>query len=262
MQKTKTFKNKFFRAAVVKEMYTRLSAMAKHGEKKPTEMRVMSIDAASGSWEFDDLQEFLSEYKPEVDHVFFHSTIGKYKLQLSFLPDSRISEISVAAPTRSEIEEVFNICEEHVPDSQLPPPKEPAPVVFIGHGRSALWRDLKDHLQDKHDYLVEAYEIGSRAGHTIRDILEEMLKESSCAFLVLTGEDETPDGKLHARQNVVHETGLFQGRLGFSRAIALLEHGTEEFSNLAGIQQIRFSKGNIKETFAEVLAVLRREFGK
>jgi predicted nucleotide-binding protein len=60
---------------------------------------------------------------------------------------------------------------------------------------------------------------------------------------------------------VIHETGLFQGRLGFSRAIVLLEDGAEEFSNLAGIQQIRFAKSNIKETFGEVLAVLRREFG-
>jgi hypothetical protein len=49
--------------------------------------------------------------------------------------------------------------------------------------------------------------------------------------------------------------------LGFSKAIVLLEDGTEEFSNIAGIQQIRFAKGNIKETFGEVLAVLRREFG-
>jgi len=54
--------------------------------------------------------------------------------------------------------------------------------------------------------------------------------------------------------------GLFQGRLGFSRAIVLLEDGVEEFSNLHGIQHISFSKGNIKECFGDVLAVIRREF--
>jgi predicted nucleotide-binding protein len=155
--------------------------------------------------------------------------------------------------------------EAHLPESQLPvppPPKKivvpkPPSVIFIGHGRSSLWRDLKDHLQDQHGHKVVAYEVGSRAGHTIRDILEDMLKQSSCAFLVLTGEDETIDGKLLARQNVIHETGLFQGRLGFSRAIVLLEEGTDEFSNLAGTQQIRFKMGNIRETFGDVLAVLR-----
>jgi len=124
-----------------------------------------------------------------------------------------------------------------------------------------VWRDLKDHLAEKHGYQVEAYEVGARAGHTIRDILANMLQKSSFACLVLTAEDEMADGKMRARQNVIHETGLFQGRLGFKRAIVLLEDGAEEFSNISGIHQIRFGKGNIKETFGEVLATLRREFG-
>jgi predicted nucleotide-binding protein len=119
---------------------------------------------------------------------------------------------------------------------------------------------LKDHLTDKHGYKIEAYETGARAGHTIRDILDEMASKSSFALLVMTGEDEDKSGNSRARQNVVHEVGLFQGRLGFSRAIVLLEEGTEEFSNMFGIQQIRFSKNNIRETFGEVLATLKREF--
>ncbi|HKR93789.1 MAG TPA: TIR domain-containing protein, partial [Candidatus Angelobacter sp.] len=72
--------------------------------------------------------------------------------------------------------------------------------------------------------------------------------------------DETLDHRVLARQNVVHEAGLFQGRLGFPRAIVMLEEGVEEFSNIAGIQQVRYSKGKIKETFGDVLAVLKREF--
>lgn len=87
-----------------------------------------------------------------------------------------------------------------------------------------------------------------------------MANKSSFAILVMTGEDEDKDGKLKARPNVIHEIGLFQGRLGFSRAIVLLEDETEEFSNLFGIQQLRFSKGNIKEVFGDVLATLKREF--
>jgi len=86
-----------------------------------------------------------------------------------------------------------------------------------------------------------------------------MLEESSFALLVMTGEDETKDGNFRARQNVVHEAGLFQGRLGFSRAIILLEEGTEDFSNINGLHQIRFAKGRVAETFGEVLAVLKRE---
>jgi len=86
------------------------------------------------------------------------------------------------------------------------------------------------------------------------------LRRTSFALLVLTGEDKGSDGKWHARENVIHELGLFQGKLGFARAIVLLEEGTEEFSNIHGIQQIRFAKGRVRETFGDVLATLRREF--
>lgn len=85
--------------------------------------------------------------------------------------------------------------------------------------------------------------------------------KSSFAILVLTAEDKDESGSFRARQNVIHELGLFQGHLGFSRAIVLLEEGTEEFSNIHGIHQIRYSKGNVRETYGDVLATLHREFG-
>ena len=87
-----------------------------------------------------------------------------------------------------------------------------------------------------------------------------MLGKSSFAIIVMTAEDEDKDGKFHPRANVIHELGLFQGRLGFSKAIILLEDGTEEFSNIEGINQIRYSKNNIKETYGEVIASIKREF--
>ena len=86
-----------------------------------------------------------------------------------------------------------------------------------------------------------------------------MLDSAAIAFLVMTAEDEQPDGNLRARMNVVHEAGLFQGRLGFYRAIILLEEGCEEFSNIKGLVQIRFPKGNIKAVFEEIRQVLERE---
>jgi predicted nucleotide-binding protein len=87
-----------------------------------------------------------------------------------------------------------------------------------------------------------------------------MLHRSTLALLVLTAEDEHKDGTKHARENVIHELGLFQGKLGFSRAIILLEDGASEFSNIHGIHQIRFSSKNIREAFGDVLATLKRDF--
>jgi predicted nucleotide-binding protein len=78
-------------------------------------------------------------------------------------------------------------------------------------------------------------------------------------FLVLTAEDERPDGGKQARQNVVHEAGLFQGRLGFKKAIVLLEDGCEKFSNIDGLGDIRFPSGKIETIFEQVRRVLQRE---
>ena len=113
---------------------------------------------------------------------------------------------------RSAIERVFDVFETDAQKSKLPYEAILKPKIFIGHGGSTSWRDLKDHLHDKHSYEVVAYEVGSRAGHAIRDILEDMLAKSSFAILVMTAEDQTMDGQFRARQNVVHETGLFQAK--------------------------------------------------
>lgn len=86
-----------------------------------------------------------------------------------------------------------------------------------------------------------------------------MLNSAAMAFLVMTAEDENRDGTSHARLNVVHEAGLFQGRLGFDRAIVLLEDGCEAFSNIDGLGQLRFAKGEIGSKFEEVRRILERE---
>jgi predicted nucleotide-binding protein len=131
--------------------------------------------------------------------------------------------------------------------------------VFIGHGRSGTWRDLKDFIQDRLGLPWDEFNRLPVAGVTNIARLSEMLDAAAVAFLVMTAEDETNDGQLRARMNVIHEAGLFQGRLGFSKAIVLLEEGCEEFSNIQGLGQIRFLKGNISTAFEEIRRVLERE---
>jgi len=75
----------------------------------------------------------------------------------------------------------------------------------------------------------------------------------------MTAEDLHEDNEMHARENVIHEIGLFQGKLGTRRAIILIEEGCTEFSNIRGLTQIRFPKNNIGAVFEEVRRVLERE---
>ena len=131
--------------------------------------------------------------------------------------------------------------------------------VFVGHGQSPLWKDVKDFLADRLGVEYEEFNRESTAGISTKERLLEMLDRCCFAFLVMTAEDESSDGRFHARQNVVHEAGLFQGRYGFERAIILLEEGCEEFSNIHGIGQIRFHKGNIMAASENIRRVLERE---
>jgi hypothetical protein len=131
--------------------------------------------------------------------------------------------------------------------------------VFIGHGRSPFWRELKDFVYNRLHLPWDEFNRVPVAGVTNIARLSQMLDQACIALIVMTAEDEQADGNLHARMNVIHEVGLFQGRLGFGRAIVLLEDGCQEFSNIQGLGQIRFPKGNIAAVFEEVRQVLERE---
>lgn len=132
-------------------------------------------------------------------------------------------------------------------------------IIFIGHGRSEQWRALKDFLRDRLSLEYEEFNRVSPAGISTQERLTEMLDLCGFAFLVMTSEDEHHDGSMHARENVIHEAGLFQGKLGLRKAIILLEDGCKEFSNIVGLGQIRFSKANISSCFEEIRRVLERE---
>jgi predicted nucleotide-binding protein len=131
--------------------------------------------------------------------------------------------------------------------------------VFIGHGRSGMWRELKDFIDQRLSLPWDEFNRVPVAGITNITRLSEMLDAAAVALIVMTAEDELADGKVQARMNVIHEAGLFQGRLGFTKAIVLLEEGCEEFTNIQGLGQIRFAKGNVGSAFEEIRLVLERE---
>ena len=128
--------------------------------------------------------------------------------------------------------------------------KQNAGRIFIGHGSSADWKTLRTFLVNKLKLEYEEFNRVSAAGLNTQQRLTEMLENCGFALLVLTGEDVHKNKTIHARENVIHEAGLFQSRLGWRKAIILLEEGCEEFSNIVGLIQIRFPKDLRSESMA------------
>jgi len=258
MKKEKLYSKTWFSIKTIQDAYERSLLLFK--DVKKIDFSTYNITRLNERWDFDSIDEFYSSY----------NECGSFNLRLGCLDTLKIEiwgysksegrvQVSVTSKNREEIEAIFQIFERDAEKSKIVVVKDPI-KVFIGHSNNDQWRILKDHLHDLHHIEVIAYEIGPRAGLSVKEVLENMLNRSSIAFLVLTGEDITNYGEVYARQNVVHELGLFQGKLGFNKAIAILEDGVTEFSNIYGINQIRFSKGNIRETFGDVLATIKREF--
>jgi predicted nucleotide-binding protein len=131
--------------------------------------------------------------------------------------------------------------------------------IFLGHGHNNLWARVHIYLKDEMHLDVEEWETHSRAGLHSVEVLKQALESNTFAVMVVTGEDATADGGIRARQNVVHEIGLFQGKLGFEKVALLQQDGIEEFSNLAGLQVISFPSERIESAFYELGRMLKRE---
>lgn len=175
---------------------------------------------------------------------------------VQILADAASIEVRVTA-SDEQVEEIASGLQELV-NAAIDPARLatilPPFKVFIGHGGDRKWEAVRDYIKPEHD--IEAFESDDRVGRATLEVVENMISESSVAVIVMTGVDRLEDGRMLARQNVVHELGFAHGRLGARDTIILLEDGTEEPSNIASINQIRFRSGEIHTTRDEVLAAL------
>jgi hypothetical protein len=141
-------------------------------------------------------------------------------------------------------------------DEAPPSPGPGRPRVLISHGSSEVWHQLREFVGGTLGLEHEARNRAPGTDLATARRLEQLLDEAGFAFLVMTAEDERTNG---AWQSVVHEAGLFQGRLGFKRAVILVEVGCEGFPDLLGLTVIRFPKGDLLDCKDEIKRMLVRE---
>ncbi|MGF7239335.1 MAG: PfkB family carbohydrate kinase [Frankia sp.] len=131
--------------------------------------------------------------------------------------------------------------------------------IFIAHGGDPQWLAVKDYLEQEFAAPIYSFESGVWGSSQISSVLNEYLSVCSLAICVLTVEDLIERGRGFARQNVVHELGLFQGRYGQDRVIILVEEGCQFLPDIGSTPPLNFARKAIKQTFWSVKEELLRK---
>lgn len=278
MKRKKTYRNVHLPAAalagIVANWEQRIHSLSDNldeYERRVREARRLSISATiergDEAWYPETLVEFITDYaRHQHDHAYLLLRGYELEEELELWDFAAYLTVTAKLGTDSLTKEFFLYLDGEMPKHDLPRELalqaiKKSVTIFVGHGRDGQWRDLKSHLSDTQGFTVKVFESGARAGYTATEVLRDLSEEASFALLVHTAEDERIGGGFDARANVIHETGLFQGKLGLTRAIVMLEDGCSEYSNIAGLQQIRFAPGHISATYGDVVATILREFG-
>lgn len=250
-----TFSNVVFPSVVIREAMELIATLIASG-KKPDITCTASITSGPRKRSFRTPEDFLTALDSKAERASLQMTWSNTpQFDLSFTQrSSGEAEVGVATESLADDERVLAVFEQY--DRTRTPFK---PVLFIGHGHNNAWCDLRDDLRDLHGYTTLSYESTVRAAHPTRDVLEKMLSKCDAGILVFTPEDKMANGEKHPRQNVTHELGLCQGRLGWTRGIAVVESGTTVPSNFSA-HELRYEPGHIRTCMSAILAHLNDEF--
>jgi sugar/nucleoside kinase (ribokinase family) len=132
--------------------------------------------------------------------------------------------------------------------------------VFIAHGGNPDWIAVKLFVEERVGLPTYSFESDAWGGLQVTSALSSYLDRCGFAICVLTAEDLTTDGHRVARQNVIHEIGLFQGRHGFDKVVILAEEGCELVAWAGQVTVITFPHNAVSHAFYELGEVLKSKF--
>ena len=134
-------------------------------------------------------------------------------------------------------------------------------IWLIHGGASSFWERVGNFLvRDLHLQYVE-FNDPNASRVDIQRRIEQMASSAQIGVAVMTAEDRTNDGKLRARQNVIHEIGIAQGRFGFDGVVILRQQGIEDFSNMGGLVYVSFDESAPVPAFADLKNHLESRLG-
>ncbi len=129
------------------------------------------------------------------------------------------------------------------------------PKAFVSHGKeSVALNKLEEFLRALGVEPIIVKEQPS-LDRTVDDKVNYYLSQADFVVILATGDDEI-GGKLHPRQNVIHEIGLAQ-KTHVGKIIYLLEAGAEFPSNISPKVWERFKQRNMMKAFLCIVRELR-----
>jgi predicted nucleotide-binding protein len=158
----------------------------------------------------------------------------------------------------------------------VPSPSQSIPLdknkVFLSQAHNSSVAGIVRELIERHLALqVVVYTDSALIGKGPFENLEAMVSQCGYAVIVLTKDDQvigrttvsvqedSPRGRKRGRQNVIHEIGYCQGRMGVERVLILFEDGVEIPSNIAYLHGQPIKSGNIEDVYRFLAKHLKKK---
>ena len=250
-QVSKHFSDARFEAAVVREAYDLFRTLVPN--RGPRDHQIAAIDDHGTRWRLDESNQFFAAYHPEVASAELSVEYGQHAFR--FRVRDRGVDVEVSMVNSDSIGLILSVFEDASEDATG------RSRIFLGHGRDGAWHELRTRLDANDGYTVLTYEGAARPGITAIELLYELRSKSDFAVLVHTCDRQFGDGHRIASENVIHETGFFQGALGRERTLVVREQGCPSFDNILGLHEVLFARGEIAAAFAEVENQIARALG-
>lgn len=190
----------------------------------------------------DEIKRELPDLYSDLPEIKVPSKIG------TTVGGASIYEKSVIQPLVNNLDYILEV-RAHSRIGEKALEKEKRESIFISHGPNTEWYKVQAFIEK--DLECKTMELAQQPnlGRTILQKLEEESQKCSLAIIVMTGDDRFGEEEIRARENVLHEIGYFQGKLGLDKVILLHEEGVNIPSNIHGLVYIPFPKNMVEATF-------------
>ncbi len=115
--------------------------------------------------------------------------------------------------------------------------------IFIVHGHDFAPTEAVARFLTTLGYEPVILHEQANKGRTIIQKFRDEASDVGFAVVLMTPDDEMPNGKYRARQNVILELGFFLGALGPDRVAAVVKDDVERPSDFDGVVYINFDSG-------------------